>query len=1080
MKHKSKKDISHQQKKLVDIKPTKKIEPVIEEIKAEELATKQKEISVSEFFAKNRHLLGFDNPARALLMTVKECVDNSLDACTEMKALPEVIVQIKQAGENKYVVSVEDNGPGIVKEQIPRVFGKLLYGSKFHRRVQSRGQQGIGVCMTGDTLVPLGDGRVLPVREIVDAGDDVDLFVLTPDLKLGLGKVDKFWKIPAPAYFVRIETLGGKEIVLTPENPILTRTEAGLEWKDAETLSVGDYVAVSRKLSTHISDEKIAIFDFLDDETQIDNYSFACNVLHRLREKYSTWDGVAKRFGLNKHRVKGWRKKQPRRRPTKQLLEIFCSDLNIPRSELIKQSRRVGKLGTYVTIPLYVNEKFMSFLGYISGDGASQPKRADRWGRSVSLWNDDSLVRNHFREIIRHLFGIRGAHIKHSKGRGEMIQFSSSLIARIINIFGIPSGKKFDSFTISPLLHRKDLLRPYLQALFDCEGSVSVDRKVISFMIRNKSMTRYLSLFLQQFGITARINRANDDTRLIISSKTNIRRFSAEIGFIHSQKKDDLALMSNHPSLDEKKSHLDTIPFLHRQLNALKNSMHLTSNDFSYPHIFSRKGAISYPVLQSAYEVFLSKMGAQKIPIELQEIHCLLQSDIVWVKVTHKEREPPSEPFVYDLTMRQGNNFIANGILVHNSASVLYAQLTTGKSTRITSKIHPKKPAHYYELQIDTRRNEPKILVDREIEWNKEHGTKVELELEGKYQKGKQSVDEFIKQCAIVNPHARFLLLTPDNEKTEFPRAVNQLPIEAKEIKPHPYGTEVGTLIRMLEETTSRTLQGFLTSDFCRIGSGTAKEICEKALLQADYKPQSVTHQEADRLFKVMQETKIIAPPLDCLSPIGEAELEKGLKKEIQADFYVAISRPPTVYRGFPFSIETAIAFGGSLDKEGQVRLMRFANRVPLLYQQGACAITEAAQETNWRPYGLQQSGDNLPVGPAAIAVHMASVWVPFTSEAKDALAHYPDIMKEIKLALQEAGRKLGIYIRKNVRAKEAKERVNLFENYIPEVASSLSKLTSEKKEVIVVSLQKILKKGVADLLAQANGESNGRTEKQE
>ncbi len=409
------------------------------------------------------------------------------------------------------------------------------------------------------------------------------------------------------------------------------------------------------------------------------------------------------------------------------------------------------------------------------------------------------------------------------------------------------------------------------------------------------------------------------------------------------------------------------------------------------------------------------------------------------------------------------------------SAVVLYSQLTTGKATRITSKIHPKKPAHYYELQIDTKRNEPKIMVDKEIEWNKDHGIKVELELEGKYQKGKQSVDEFIKQCAIVNPHAKFVLLTPDNEKTEFPRVVNQMPVEAKEIKPHPYGTEIGTLIRMLGETSARTLQSFLMNEFCRIGSGTAKEICDRSLLQTDYKPQSVTQQESERLFKAMQEVKVIAPPLDCLSPIGEAELEKGLKKEIQADFYVAVTRSPAVYRGFPFQVEVGVAFGGSLDKEGQVRLMRFANRVPLLYQQGACAITEAVQETNWKPYGLQQSGNNLPAGPVVILVHMASVWVPFTSEAKDAIAHYPEIMKEIKLALQEAGRKLGIFIRKNVRTKEAKERVNLFEKYIPEVAGSLSELTGKKKEVIAAELNKILKKGLQDLLAQANGEQDVR-----
>src|SRR3989344_213825 len=404
------------------------------------------------------------------------------------------------------------------------------------------------------------------------------------------------------------------------------------------------------------------------------------------------------------------------------------------------------------------------------------------------------------------------------------------------------------------------------------------------------------------------------------------------------------------------------------------------------------------------------------------------------------------------------------------SASVLYSQLTTGKASVIISKIHKNKPAHYYELKIDTSKNEPHILKDEIKEWNKEHGTRIEIELEAKYQKGRQSVDEYIKGVAIVNPQAKITYITPDSEKIIYERATEELPVEAKEIMPHPYGIELGILIKMLTEASSRTLQGFLTSEFCRIGPGTAKEMCDKAGLKSEMKPRAVSHDQAEKLFRAMQEVKVIAPPTDCLSPIGSALLEKGLKKELPAEFYITVSRSPVVYRGFPFSIEIGIAFGGELDKESSVKLMRFANRVPLLYQQGACAITEAVTETNWKPYGLQQSGSNMPVGPAVIVVHMASVWVPFTSEAKDAIAHYDEIIKEIKLALQECGRKLGLYIRKHIHAQEHQERMNLFEKYIPEVASSLAKLSGEKKSNIEQNLLMILKKETPKMNGQ-NGE---------
>ncbi len=125
---------------------------------AESLAKKQREISVSEFFVKNRHLLGFDNPSKALLTTIKEAVDNSLDACEEAGILPELHVEVHDLaleamkrdaeltkGEGRFLVIVQDNGPGIVKAQVPKIFGKLLYGSKFHRYKQARGQQGIGI-----------------------------------------------------------------------------------------------------------------------------------------------------------------------------------------------------------------------------------------------------------------------------------------------------------------------------------------------------------------------------------------------------------------------------------------------------------------------------------------------------------------------------------------------------------------------------------------------------------------------------------------------------------------------------------------------------------------------------------------------------------------------------------------------------------------------------------------------------------------------------------------------------------------------------------------------------------------------
>jgi len=403
----------------------------------------------------------------------------------------------------------------------------------------------------------------------------------------------------------------------------------------------------------------------------------------------------------------------------------------------------------------------------------------------------------------------------------------------------------------------------------------------------------------------------------------------------------------------------------------------------------------------------------------------------------------------YRLKMSRGQQGI--GI----SASVMYAQLTTGRPAKITSKISPKDPAHYYELHIDTQNNKPEIVKEEIIEWKNDHGTKIELDLEGSYMSGSQSVDEYIKETAIINPHATIIYTNPKAEQLIFARGTNDLPKEPKEIKPHPYGVELGMLMKMIRTTEARTLQAFLTSEFTRVGSGTAKTICEHGALLPNTKPKNMSREMAEQLMKGIKETKLISPPTDCISPIGEKDLEKGLRKEVNAEFYTACSRPPSVYRGNPFAVEAAIAYGGDQSAENSIRLMRYANRVPLLFQQSACAATRSAISTAWRNYGLSQSKGSLPIGPLTVVIHIASVWVPFTSESKEAIAHYPEIIKEAKLALQEVGRKLGSYIHKKKRIHAESQKRGYIERYIPYVAEALKELISIKDEDKVKKLLK-------------------------
>ena len=396
------------------------------------------------------------------------------------------------------------------------------------------------------------------------------------------------------------------------------------------------------------------------------------------------------------------------------------------------------------------------------------------------------------------------------------------------------------------------------------------------------------------------------------------------------------------------------------------------------------------------------------------------------------------------------------------SASVMYGQLTTGRASKVISKVGPDKPAYQYELKLNTQTNEPEILSEREKSWNKDHGTKIQIDLEATYMKGSQSVDEYLKETAVVNPHVTIIYTNPKAEQMIFPRATDIAPKPAMEIKPHPYGVELGVFLKMLEMTSTKTIQQFLMGEFSKVSAGVAKEVLEESRILPRTKPNAIHHEDGEKILNALKTVKIQTPSSDCISPITASLLEKGIRKEINAEFYTSVSRPPAVYRGNPFQIEVALAYGGAQPGDKQARVMRFANRVPLLFQQGSCGVTKGIQSLSWRSYGLNQSSGSLPVGPITIIVHIASVWVPFTSESKEAIAHYPDITKEIKLALQEAGRQLAKYTAKKKRVKDELKKRSYIEKYIPHVAIGLKEILDLDKgdeEEIVRNLKIILEK---------------------
>jgi DNA topoisomerase-6 subunit B len=405
------------------------------------------------------------------------------------------------------------------------------------------------------------------------------------------------------------------------------------------------------------------------------------------------------------------------------------------------------------------------------------------------------------------------------------------------------------------------------------------------------------------------------------------------------------------------------------------------------------------------------------------------------------------------------------------SASVLYSQLTAGRPTKIISTIGHGSPAHYYELMINTSTNEPEILKDNIVDWDRPHGTRVELEIEASYVKGRrQSIFEYLKATAIVNPHARITLIEPDGNEVLFDRATDKIPVPSKEIQPHPHGIELGTLMKMLRYTQRQRLGAFLRYSFTKIGLLTAEEICRAAGLDPEADPRSLTRDQAKKLLDAFKNVKIMSPPTDCLSPIGEDLIYKGLEKEFSVDFIATTTRTPSVFSGNPFVVEVGIAYGGNLGKEDRIDIMRFANRVPLLYQQGGCVTTHAVESIKWKQYGLNQPGGGIPTGPAVLLIHVASTNVPFTSESKDAIADIPEIKEEVELAIKEVSRKFNRYLTKQDGLKKRREKEIIITKVLPRMAAKLA----ETLEKDVPDINPVVAKIMGNLLVSRQVKKNG------
>ncbi len=398
------------------------------------------------------------------------------------------------------------------------------------------------------------------------------------------------------------------------------------------------------------------------------------------------------------------------------------------------------------------------------------------------------------------------------------------------------------------------------------------------------------------------------------------------------------------------------------------------------------------------------------------------------------------------------------------SGSVMFGQITSGRpATVITSTGNGE--IIRADVMIDVDRNEGKVMNAEKLE-GKWRGTRVEVEVKDvTYMRSRYGPFNYLRMTAIANPHVHITFVEPDGTLTILEHATDEVPERPKPMPLHPWGIMSDDLLVLAKHTKGRTVTSFLSTELSRVSKRKAEEVLKLSEVNANKKPAKLTWEEAEHIVSAFKQVKLMAPPTAGLRPIGAADIENGLRQILRPEFTYAVTRPPKVYRGgLPFIVEAGIAYGGGAGKtvegkgegeeieaEAGMELLRFANRAPLIFDQGGCAITSAARNIEWRRYGVDVS-----TAPLTLFVNVVSAYVPYTSAGKQSIAEEPEIFDEIRSTIMDVARELKRFLNRKIRIKERHERAGVFEQYLPVIARKAASLAGTKQPDIKPLLKKV------------------------
>jgi len=1005
---------------------------------AQQLAAKQREISVAEFFERNRQILGFDNAQRALLTTVKEAVDNSVEWSEP--------VLVRKNGEIRLTA---------IGEFIDREFGTPL-----REESESRPVEGV---------------------EVLTFDDET--------LEVGWRPASAVHRHPLRGELFEVTLQGGRKVTLTGSHSIFASQGGRIEPARVSELHPGSAIVVPKQWR-----------GWSGSQSELDLRPHLARLPKLLRARLMI-HGAAKDLDV----PRDWK-----RFDYVPYLYFEEHGLSIPRDGTVSVRSGRAKL----PLVLSLTNEFARFLGYYAAEGTCYPHHitlsfgsheagliadAQRCAEAIAPATTVSVVRAHRTAVVVKVYSsiltlvlrdvLRTGCFAIDKRVPDIIWASPPAVAsEFLDAYVLGDGSRDRQGRVT-LCTISRSLSDGLQYLLGLRSQpYSVGR-------RPGEMRRFPGGYTSRCHPTYSIyyyeegNHSHSPLLRVPLNESRLRLAFA-VGGIHLPYTDtNRYVWDVHQSMgiDGALESLETMESeggaaLRLQVKPLINYLRselATLPVVSVRVVRSRRTHV-YDFTVPGSEKFLGGRG----PIFLHNSLDACEEARILPEVTaevSREGEDRCRIVVSDngpgilrkeipnvfARLLYGSRFHSNrqargqqGIGI--SAAVLYANLTTARPARITSKVEEDEAAHVLELVIDTQKNLPKVVSEGLELWDRPHGTRIELVIKARYTRGRQSPLEYLRGAAIVNPHARILLTEPDGTRVTFERASSDLPTPAKEVLPHPYGLELGELGYLLKGTKRSTLTEFLTKDLQGVSQRAARDVCARGSFKGNENPSSIQGDAQERLLASLHDVPLVSPSADCLSPIGSMLIKRGLRNvlgDLRPEFFAPpVSRPPKVRGGFPFMVEVGLVYGGGLPPDQPVQILRFANRVPLLFQQGACAITNAIANLDWRRYGLEQKGGSgVPSGPALILVHVASTKIPFTSEAKEAVAEDPEIDKELTLALQAAARHLRTHLSRRSRRDFANEKFTIIRRILPKLADKTSHLVGKPAPDLTAVITRIM-----------------------